>query len=606
MIDNLTREQIQNQLADALHEKYEILRWIGGGGMAEVFLARHRIHGALFAVKVLSVDLAQEERVVARFVQEARTAATLSGHPNIVPIFDIGEQNGLYFLIMQYVEGEDLSKHLKRRQKVSPKEAAKIVCQVADALVWASGKGVVHRDLKPSNLYLDQNDRVMVLDFGISKAADVPSPLTFATERLGTTYYMSPEQIRGENCDVRSDLYSLGVVLFELLSGRKPFDGDSYRAIELAHIETPPPDLKQLDPAVPDELVAVVRTLLAKDPGRRYQSARELVDALSRYETGAAAPSRAIPITPVDDETRLMKPAPAAGATRSPQLTPASPRKSPSNAVMISAIATLAILIVAAAIYLMLGRKPGSQPNTALTSPASVPTATATPAIKVDRLGGKMHLIPAGNFIFGNNSDPLSPNKQETIAVPAFYIDETEVSNADYRKFCDATGHKPPDSKIFTSHPDFPVANVSFEDAEAFAQWLDKRLPTEQEWEKAARGTDGRIYPWGDKPWIKPPTALQPVLSFPDRRSPYDAYNMAGNVAEWTTSHYPVTEAQVRDLANSLGSTKFSGDWRVFKGGYFGPNHDTEEAWKTYIRRGLPKDVAVSSVIGFRCVQDVK
>ena len=606
MIDNLTREQIQNQLADALHEKYEILRWIGGGGMAEVFLARHRIHGALFAVKVLSVDLAQEERIVARFVQEARTAATLSGHPNIVPIFDIGEQNGLYFLIMQYVEGEDLSKHLKRRQKVSPKEAAKIVCQVADALVWASGKGVVHRDLKPSNLYLDQNDRVMVLDFGISKAADVPSPLTFATERLGTTYYMSPEQIRGENCDVRSDLYSLGVVLFELLSGRKPFDGDSYRAIELAHIETPPPDLKQLDPAVPDELVGVVRTLLAKDPGRRYQSARELVDALNRYETGAAAPSRAIPITPVDDETRLMKPAPAAGATRSPQLTPASPRKSPSNAVMISAIATLAILIVAAAIYLMLGRKPGSQPNTALTSPASVPTATATPAIKVDRLGGKMHLIPAGNFIFGNNSDPLSPNKQETIAVPAFYIDETEVSNADYHKFCDATGHKRPDSKIFTSHPDFPVANVSFEDAEAFAQWLDKRLPTEQEWEKAARGTDGRIYPWGDKPWIKPPTALQPVLSFPDRRSPYDAYNMAGNVAEWTTSHYPVTEAQVRDLANSLGSTKFSGDWRVFKGGYFGPNHDTEEAWKTYIRRGLPKDVAVSSVIGFRCVQDVK
>jgi serine/threonine protein kinase len=168
------------------------------------------------------VDLAQEERIVARFVQEARTAATLSGHPNIVPIFDIGEQNGLYFLIMQYVEGEDLSKHLKRRRKLTPKEAAKIVCQVADALVWASGKGVVHRDLKPSNLYLDQNDRVMVLDFGISKAADVPSPLTFATERLGTTYYMSPEQIRGENCDVRSDLYSLGVVFFELLSGRKP------------------------------------------------------------------------------------------------------------------------------------------------------------------------------------------------------------------------------------------------------------------------------------------------------------------------------------------------------------------------------------------------
>ncbi len=575
--------------------------------MAEVFLARHRIHGALFAVKVLSVDLAQEERIVARFVQEARTAATLSGHPNIVPIFDIGEQNGLYFLIMQYVEGEDLSKHLKRRQKLSPKEAAKIVCQVADALVWASGKGVVHRDLKPSNLYLDQNDRVMVLDFGISKAADVPSPLTFATERLGTTYYMSPEQIRGENCDVRSDLYSLGVVLFELLAGRKPFDGDSYRAIELAHIETPPPDLKQLDPAVPDELVAVVRTLLAKDPGRRYQSARELVDALNRYETAAAAPSRAIPITPADEETRLMKPAPAAEATRSPELTPASPRKAPSNAVMISAIAILAVLIVAAATYLILGRKPASQPKTALTSPASVPPpTTATPAIKVDRLGGKMHLIPAGNFIFGNDSDPRSPNKQEIVAVPAFYIDETEVSNADYRKFCDAIGRKPPDSDTFTSHPDFPVTNVSFEDAEAYAQWIGKRLPTEREWEKAARGTDGRIYPWGNQPWVKPPTALQPVLSFPNRVSPCGAYNMAGNVAEWTISQYPVTEAQIWDLRDHLGSIKFSRDWRVIKGGYFGPNHDTDEAWKTYMRRGFPKDIAISSVIGFRCVEDVR
>lgn len=572
--------------------------------MAEVFLARHRIHGALFAVKVLSVDLAQEERIVARFVQEARTAATLSGHPNIVPIFDIGEQNGLYFLIMQYVEGEDLAKHLKRRQKLSSKEATKIVCQVADALVWASGKGVVHRDLKPSNLYLDQNDRVMVLDFGISKAADVPSPLTAATERLGTTYYMSPEQIRGENCDVRSDLYSLGVVFFEMLSGRKPFDGDSYRAIELAHIETPPPDLKQLDPEVPDQLVAVVRTLLEKDPSRRYQSPRELVHALNRYETGPATTSKAASITLLGDETRLMNPSPATEPARSPELAPAPARKAPSNTVMISAIAVLAVLIIAAAFYLIVERKSGSQPKTALTSPASIPAVT-TPAIMLDRLGGKMHLVPAGKFIFGNDSDPRSPNGLETEALPAFYVDQTEVSNADYRKFCNATGHKPPESDTFASKPNFPVANVSFEDAEAYAQWLGKRLPNEREWEKAARGTDARIYPWGNQRWAKPPSALQPVLSFPDRVSPYGAYNMAGNVAEWTTSHYPVGEAEIRDMTKNLGSTSFSHDWRVIKGGYFGPNHDADEAWKAYMRRGFPKDLAVSPFIGFRCIEDV-
>ena len=288
----MTRDQIQGLLAGALSEKYEILRWLGGGGMADVFLARHRIHGALFAVKVLSADLAEDERIVARFVQEARTAANLSGHPNIVPIFDIGAESGLYYLIMQYVEGEDLAKHLKRSRKFSPNEAARMICQVADALVWASAKGVVHRDLKPSNLYLDQNGRIIVLDFGIAKAADVPTVLTMATERLGTTYYMSPEQIRGEPCDTRSDLYSLGVVFFELLSGRKPFEGDSNRAVELAHVQNPPPDLKDLDPAVPDELAASVRKLLAKDPGERYQSPRELVDDLNRF--GAGHPASAI------------------------------------------------------------------------------------------------------------------------------------------------------------------------------------------------------------------------------------------------------------------------------------------------------------------------
>src|SRR3982751_4359334 len=151
----MNRDQIQDLLADALREKYEVLRWIGSGGMADVFLARHRIHGALFAVKVLSVDLARDERVVARFIQEARTAATLSGHPHIVPVFDVCEENELHFLVMQYVEGEDLAKYLNRRTKLHPDEAVEMICQVADALAWASSKGVVHRDIKPSNLYLN-------------------------------------------------------------------------------------------------------------------------------------------------------------------------------------------------------------------------------------------------------------------------------------------------------------------------------------------------------------------------------------------------------------------------------------------------------------------
>ena len=215
-----------------------------------------------------------------------------------------------------------------------------------------------------------------------------------------------------------------------------------------------------------------------------------------------------------------------------------------------------------------------------------------------------MRLVPAGNFIFGNNDDHTSPNEQETVSLPEFYLDETEVSNAQYKQFCDANRHKTPDSPDFVAHPDYPVTNVTFNDAAAFAQWLGERLPTEKEWEKGARGTDGRIYPWGNDEWTDAPTALQSVQSNKKRASPYFAYNMAGNVAEWTTGHFPTGDAEMRDLQKVLGNSNFSSDWKVIKGGFFSPDPNSAIFWKTYMRRGYPKDLG-SPVIGFRCVKDV-
>ena len=162
---------VRNAVRSALHQligdKYEVLEWIGGGGMAEVFLAKHRAHGGLVAVKVLADSLSNEPRIVARFKEEARTAATLQGHPNIVAIIDIGEGGGLHYLIMPYVDGEDLSRYIEQHGQLSNAETVYLARQIAEALVWAADKGVVHRDLKPSNVRLDSSGRVVVLDFGI-------------------------------------------------------------------------------------------------------------------------------------------------------------------------------------------------------------------------------------------------------------------------------------------------------------------------------------------------------------------------------------------------------------------------------------------------------
>ncbi len=233
-------DRVMGALEKALDSKYQVLRWIGGGGMAQVYLARHRMTGGMFAVKVLSEYLAQDESIVERFIQEARTAAALSGHPNIVPIFDVGEQEDLHYLIMQYVDGEDLKTYLGRKGKLMPAEAARIIEQIADALSFAHARRVIHRDLKPSNIRMDRSGRAMVLDFGIAKAGETPTLLTATGQRVGTPQYMAPERFMGSECDQRSDLYSLGIVFYELVTGIRPFDGDTIGAIEVAQMSKAP------------------------------------------------------------------------------------------------------------------------------------------------------------------------------------------------------------------------------------------------------------------------------------------------------------------------------------------------------------------------------
>jgi serine/threonine protein kinase len=586
-------ERQRAELQSLIGDKYEVIQRIGGGGMAQVFLARHRFHGGWVAVKVLAEYLAQDEAVVARFEQEARIAASLSGHPNVVPIFDIGHGNGLHYLIMQYVPGEDLAQVLRREGKLSPYDAANILAQVAEGMVWAESKHVVHRDLKPANIRLDGMGRAMLLDFGIARTADLPDGLTRAGESLGTPFYMCPEQIRGEVCDARSDLYALGVVFFELLTARHPFEGESSTAIQMAHLSTPPPSLTAYDPAIPASCDAVVQKLLQKRREDRFQSASELLATLTALGVNSG-PSTLRPVIapmPQSEPSRS-----ASGVVRIPTNTPppavdsaatAQPQEPPVRAATgfkgkLLAVAAVSILTLVAALAAAL----------AFTRPK--PTVTDA--------HGTMLLVPAGSFIFGDNS-PDSPNPRQTLTLPGLYVDQTEVSNAEYKKFCDATGHAPPSSPDYTSKPENPVADVTLEDAKAYAAWAGKRLPTEQEWEKATRGTDGRPFPWGNDPWTTGvPDTLQPVDSFPDRRSPVGALNMAGNVFEWTASAFPAGEREYADMQKTLGTDAFSKSWCIIKGGSFSPHGQV--FFRSYMRRGWPSDQH-SSLIGFRCVRDV-
>jgi serine/threonine-protein kinase len=621
----MQQQEQQDRLNEVLGSKYQILCPIGGGGMARVYLARHRLHGGLFAVKVLVDHLAQDPRIVARFEQEARMAATLASHPNIVPIFDIGSGAGLHYMIMQFIAGEDLARYLRREGRLSLPDAANVMAQAAEALSCAEAKRIVHRDLKLANMLLDEGGRIKLLDFGISRITDIADGLTRPGESIGTPHYMSPEQIRGEACDIRSDLYSLGVVFFELISGQRPFEHESVTAIQIAHLSSAPPSLVSLDPNLPAGADDIVQKLLSKRPEDRYQNTAELLNDLVAHGAhqgpGALRPkidpwlSEAIEnaertallqhTKPPGLETPAGSPVSVATVSSTAATVPAVERNSvvaqPSPVLEKSSKTLLAVVIVCGLALLLGGIGfvvwRSQHAGTADRAATSTKAETTLPPVYSD-VHGRMALVAAGPFLFGEKGS----SDAKTMMLPAFYIDETEVSNAEYRKFCEATGHPAPPTPDYNTHPNYPAAGVSYEDAKAYATWAGKRLPTEEEWEKAARGTDERTFPWGDTPWDSGvPQKLEPVDSEPSRRSPYGAYNMAGNVFEWTASPYSPGADDLDNMKRAIGGQNFSSQWQIVKGGSF-PSGGSQY-FAISRRRALPADQR-SPWIGFRCVRD--
>ncbi|MGO8905329.1 MAG: Stk1 family PASTA domain-containing Ser/Thr kinase [Solirubrobacteraceae bacterium] len=292
--------------------RYRVLSRLGSGGMAEVYLAEDQLLGRQVAVKVLHHHFAEDQEFVERFRREASSAAALS-HPNIVAIFDRGEWNGTYYIAMEYVAGRSLKSIVREQGPLDPVTAIDIVVQILRAARFAHKRGVIHRDLKPHNVILDEEGRARVTDFGIARAG--ASDMTLTGSIMGTAQYLSPEQAQGLAVSASSDLYSIGVILYELLTGVVPFEGETAVAIAFKQVSAEPYPPSALNPALPQSLDAVVLRALAKDPTQRYADADELTAALEYERRQLPTLSGAVTVAIPDGHARhAQPPPPRAGA----------------------------------------------------------------------------------------------------------------------------------------------------------------------------------------------------------------------------------------------------------------------------------------------------
>jgi formylglycine-generating enzyme required for sulfatase activity len=445
----------------------------------------------------------------------------------------VGEVAGHKYLAMAYLEGHTLAELLKNNPPLI-EQALAIIGQVAAALDTIHSQGLVHRDVKPGNIILTGEGRAVLLDFGLVRAAE-GTRLTQSMASLGTAEYMAPEQIEQAEetkLDGRADIYALGVMAYEILVGRLPFIATSSMKLLYKHLHETPPSPTSLKPDLPPGLEPSLFKALAKAPEARFQRARELAQALKLgwqennldllYQRLQAAANQQdwIEVLILGGQITALQPRfrdvpeqlsqARAALNKVPQPQPVSPSPEPPR-------------------------------------PPAQPTQSKLQQKTTDRLiwekdGKTMVRVPAGEFLYGD--------KKVKKSLPEFWIDKTPVTNAEYARFIAETKQNPPGhwkGKEPSKHvADHPVAHISWNEAVAYAKWAGKRLPTEEEWEKAARGVDGRKYPWGDQP----PTSelcnfnrniggTTPVGRYsPQGDSPYGCVDMSGNVWECTVSDY--------------------------------------------------------------------
>ena len=607
-------------------EGYEVIGVLGAGAMGKVYKVRNLITDRVEAMKVVQSNLADDPSLTDRFVREIKVLAGLN-HPGIAALYNALRVKNQLVMIMEFVEGVTLD-DLSMLGPLGPRDAINYISQALAGLGYAHEKGVIHRDIKPGNLMLTNQGFIKIMDFGLAKSP-ASGKLTMTGITMGSPYYMSPEQVRGIEVDGRSDLYSVGASLYKLVTGVPPFRDESIYNVMSAHVQTPPTPPCQVARDMPPALNDIILRALEKDPAMRFQSAEEFRAALLGVlgeSASASAGGQAVAQGAVSQLAAAPVPLPTVtlpAPTSSAEVAPAAPGK-PVHLVQPQApiisrrgwyLAGGAVLAAALIVVLVImlrtprvDRQPGpriagAEGTSKGTNPSLSPSLTLA--------SGDMVLVEGGEARLGKDLRPVN--------LPGFYIDRTEVTNQHFLEFCQATQHKAPPGTAQMPR-DNPVVNVTFDDAQAFCGWAGKRLPSAGEWEKAARGTDGRIYPWGNvldytranipkNEAAAKSAALASATAYDSGSSIYGALNMLGNAWEWVNT---------RDEAPT-GS-----DFEYYRKNAFGdlkpPLSPTEPFYQT--RGGSFKFVAKPEVliwdsspiparahkpdIGFRCAKDAR
>jgi len=693
-----------------LDARYMLERRLGQGGMGVVFQARHIFLKTRHAIKIIIPDLVgNDPMLTTRFRQEALAAAAIR-HQNIIAVTDFGVVRGnMPFLVMEFIEGRSLQDILATEGVMSPQRAWEFISAIAAGVGAAHRQGIVHRDLKPLNIMVQDNvsvaEGVKILDFGLAKIKSGELLGSFVQAQtsgpMGSPFYMAPEQWSDEEPDARADIYSLGVILYQMLSGEVPFKGSSIPSIMKKHLTLPPPSFQSMGIAVPPPIESVVRHALEKEVSARIDSIpaflRDLhaavnaapVVASALRETVAMDPNKTVasiiqpPTRPAPDlsatssqppiaqetnfgvslgsltsvnrdeeqrerkereqqdklermaaqakelEDRLdrlsgsMPPAmdpetthvqgsstnpqwvstgPPAVGSRKPMIVDFSPKRKalPSLLLIGGAVMVLVLAGVGIGAYFML------KPRVIVDGPQPTPSPIASPGKKAELVA-----IEGGTFQMGRNTGPPQETPAHAVTVQPFLMDTTEVTNTEYADFVREMNHTPP-SHWAGNKPPFgqelwPVVNVSLDDAMAFAAWRSKRdgatyrLPTEEEWEYAARnGPQGDLYPWGAK-WQDGAAILKdatpfPVGSRPNGKNKWGVLDLIGNVWELTSSKVAVYPGNQREIPKSYQ------DWITIRGaGYISDPANVEAPVTSCLRDFVPPSTK-KTLLGFRLV----